>query len=69
VDEVGDVSFGRALKAELSVGGDRVVHEDDGGRQPAVVQHLAVVLAQLAALGLESELVLKERKSSFKGVI
>ena len=62
VDEVGHVALGRALEAELAVGGHRVVHEDDGRGESAVVQDLAVVLAQLAAaLRLEAELVL-ERK-------
>ena len=60
VDEVGHVALRRALEAELAVGGHRVVHEDDGGGESAVVQDLAVVLTQLAAaLRLETELVLQ----------
>ena len=59
VDEEVVVPLWRALQAQLAVRRHRVVHEDDGLAEAAVVQHLAVVLAQLPALGLEAKLVLQ----------
>ena len=53
------VALGRALETELSVRGHRVVHEHDAVAEATVVQHLAVVLAQLTRLGLKPELVLE----------
>ena len=59
VDEVASVPLGRALEAELAVGGHGVVEEGDAIAQLPVVEHLAVVLTQtLAGLSLELELVL-----------
>ena len=63
VYKVRRVALGRALQTQLAVGGHRVVEEHDAGGQPAVVEDLPVVLAQLAALGLEAELVLKGQRA------
>ena len=59
VDKVPQVPLGRALEAQLTVGGHRVVHEGYGGGEASVVENLPVVLAKPGVrLGLETELVL-----------
>lgn len=40
VHKVRYVSLRRGLQAQLTVGGDRIVHEHDGAGEFAVVQHL-----------------------------
>ena len=67
MDEVGKVSLGRALQAELAVSGHGVVHEDDRVGEAAVVEDLAVVVAQLVLLRLEPELVLVARAQAVHG--
>ena len=58
MDEVGGVSLGRALQAQLAIRGHGVVEEGDAVAQLPVVQHLPVVLAQgLARLCIKLELV------------
>ena len=58
VDEVGGVSLGGALQAQLAICGHWVVEEGDAVAQLPVIQHLPVVLAQgLARLCIKLELV------------
>ena len=58
------IPFRRALEAELTVRCHGVVHEDDAVAETAVVQNLAVVLAQLARLRLKAELVLEREREN-----
>lgn len=40
VDEIGNVSLGCRLQTQLTISCYRIIHEDNGVRELAVVQHL-----------------------------